>query len=147
MVSSINTGIANFAGFIGNAPASPQSARGESATDGRPRSEEVAVSQANSPLFDQKVQTQDLNVAARAATTELAARLDQLPREQDTAPQAQNGSQSQLVADPSLERTRVQQSEDTSENKNFKRNDARRAREAYQAQTHEAPESRMQLAV
>jgi hypothetical protein len=74
MVSGINAWQAHVADPFGTAPASPQSARGESANADQQAREASAASQANSPIYDQRSALEDRTVAARTAAVELAAR-------------------------------------------------------------------------
>lgn len=83
-MTTISTASTTPFGFAGLAPASPQSARGESVIVEGPRTELVAASQANAPLYDQRAQLTDTKVAARTAAVELAARQGDMPRQPES---------------------------------------------------------------
>ncbi len=143
MISTTSSVSAHIVGSSGNAPASLQCARGESANSAQLRTEQIAAFQANAPLFDQQVQLEDRNVAARASVMELAVRLEQRPEKE----QASAISEDQEIATDSESRPARLVEESSASFEDRKNESMRHALEAYTALEFQAPQSRMALSI
>ncbi len=145
MISTTSSVSAHIVGPFDNAPASLQSARGESANNALLRTEQIAAFQANAPLFDQQVQLEDRSVAARASAMELAVRLEQRPEKE----QASAISEDQEIATDAESRParRVEESSASFEDRNNENESMRHALEAYTALEFQAPQSRIALSI
>lgn len=138
MISTISGHRALGAELLGTASASPQSARGESVTPSGVRTEKIAASQANSPLYDQRANLTDQTVAARAQTAETVLRSGLLEAEAASAPLAA-AHMKELAASRAPATPRSVEAGQEADSKNELRGNTRRALAAYAGPAPKGP--------